>query len=354
MIPATSAATPRASRLDAFAAALTRALWLVVLPGLVSAAFLRYLVPTPAEAHGTLLEGAASLVDGHGLALGLALFLLISMIARHFGAWLPSAPAGERARGSREVLVSISVVGLALVAALSLRASFGAYRVLSASMLPTLEPSDFVAGRRHRFDARSGRVEGLARGDLVVFEKPQGVEGPDLMVKRVIGLPGDRISMNGNQPIINGWPVPRCDAGAYFYPISEGGGVAARLFVEFLDGRAHLALYTPIEHAFGETCEVKPGELFLLGDNRANSMDSRAWASGKGAGLPVAAVEAKVSTWLFGYQLDDHVDLRNLLRRGFELEPRLVSLDTAQMRDAIRHCLSEAPKDTHPPGPHGP
>lgn len=341
------------SRLDAGAAGLLRSLWLVLLPALAAATFLRYLVPTPAEAHGTVGERAVSMVDGHGFALGLGLFVLLSTLAHYFGAWLPAAPPREPSRGWRGALAPTALVVVALASALLLRSSFGAYRVLSASMLPTLEPGDFVAGRRHAFVSPSGGSAEISRGDLVVFRKPALVDGPELLVKRVLGVPGDRISMNGNQPVINGWPVPQCDAGPYFYPITEGGGVAARLHVEFLNGRAYLALYAPMERVWTGPYDVKPGELFLLGDNRANSMDSRAWAGGTGAGLPVAEVEAKVSRWLFGYQLDDHVDLRNLWRKNFETEPRLLSLDSAGMRDRIQRCLVQPPQDTRPPEAHG-
>jgi len=220
-------------------------------------------------------------------------------------------------------------------------------------MLPTLEPLEVVAGNRVGFGSGifAGKLPKLPeRGDLVVFEKPRGIDGPTLLVKRVVGLPGDHISMEGAVPVINGKRVETCEAGPYLYPISEGGGAAGRLFVEFLGNRPHLAMYAPVSAAWAGSYDVKPDEVFVLGDNRNNSSDSRAWNYGKGAGLPLRAINGRVVRRLFAIGRDEHATL-SVLRRPLELSVGLRELDTSFLRDNVRHCLGQGPAPASPPAP---
>src|SRR5262249_49399023 len=146
-----------------------------------------------------------------------------SALTRYWGGWLPRAPApraaapAPKAPAAREAAKLAGLVAAAVVAALGLRSCVRPYRVLSASMLPTMEPDDLVGARITRPWAGAPRPP--RRGDVVVFRGADvastwGLRAlPEILVKRVIGLPGDHISMLGGAPVINGWQVPTCDAG---------------------------------------------------------------------------------------------------------------------------------------------
>jgi signal peptidase I len=230
---------------------------------------------------------------------------------------------------------------------------FATYRVLSGSMLPTLRPGDWLAVDklaygvrlpflRYRFNARTPH-----RGDVVAFETPPGLLGqPARLVKRVIGLPGDRVEVKRGQTFINGWAVPLCDAGAYVF-VSQDQAVTGRLVVEFLDEQAYLTVYFGGSETF-EGYTVKNGEVFVLGDNRNNSSDSRAWNGGQGGGLPLRAIEGRVPyVLLASHDSGGSMKERSFLPLWHELQ--LQGVDTTELQKGIDKCLREAPAETTPP-----
>jgi signal peptidase I len=315
----------------------------------------RYFVPSPAEAEGTWAAVLADLAAAHPIGVSVTLLLGFAALVRYWVAAAFEKPTDAPSSSvRRRRSASWVAVGVGIFAALAIRATVGVYRVESTSMLPTLEPLDVLAGMR------TGAIPFLpkasaalpARGELVVFRKPSGVDGPPLLVKRVVGLPGDRISMRGSLPVINGEVVRSCEAGPYLFPLSDGGGVLGRVFVEFLGERPHLALYSLASEPWSGSYEVKPGEVFVLGDNRDNSSDSRAWNHGKGAGLAVDTIEVRVRRWLFGTRRDDRVDVDHLLK-PLELDLRLSGLDSSYLRDHIRECLEHPPADAIKVASHG-
>jgi signal peptidase I len=331
-----------------------------VLPALLASLVVRYLVP-PA---GTGLRGVVCVL-GHRFApyLWAALFLLFSAIARYWrrvleGARAP-APASQR---RREALAGFATVAAAATAAFALRARVAEpYRVLGPSMLPTLEPDDLVAGNKLAYAMPPSRPPG--RGDVVVFRSSAiaptggGAPLPDVLVKRVVGLPGDRIRMRGNVPVINGWAVPTCAAGEYVYvlPDASGNMLHGKLVVEFLEDRSYLTV-----HAAGappmEEYVVKPGEVFVLGDNRSGSVDSRAYDRGRGGGVPSGAIEARAQWFLTGTHRDGESDWGRLLHPidSMQARLRLEGLDTRALEQGISRCLSERPSVTRPPPPPDP
>jgi signal peptidase I len=223
------------------------------------------------------------------------------------------------------------------------------YQVLSGSMLPALRAGDRIVVNKLAYRRKLGPIEELEpspeRGDLVVFRNTVS-DGPEHLVKRVIALPGDTVTMRGDRPVINGWAVPGCDAGLYVYPVVDGA-VRGRLRIEFLGAHAYATVQsagTPMPEPY----VVKDGELFVLGDNRTSSSDSRSWNSGQGAGVPFGTVEGRASWFFLATRRDGRVDFAEFMR---SLDRRLTAegIDARSLEQGIARCLNEWPSETEPP-----
>jgi signal peptidase I len=225
-------------------------------------------------------------------------------------------------------------VGLALV----LRAAvMEAFKMPSGSMYPSLEVGD------HLFVSKLGAAR---RGDIIVFEEPypRSDNEPDQLLKRVIGLPGETLSVDEGQPIIDGWRVPRCPVGKALLsePLDPTEKNEIEIFVEFLEGRAYLVARDPERADRKEgPYVVAPSELFVLGDNRNNSADSRAWRDGRGAGVPFEKIGGVA--WFLWFPIS---------RLGVPLDgaPVLPS-NAAHLQPMLDRCLAKAPsaEQTRPP-----
>ena len=151
-------------------------------------------------------------------------------------------------RSRRWILETIGIVVFALVVALLLRTFvFQTFYIPSGSMEPTLQIGDRII-----VDKLSYHLHSVDRGDIIVFARPplEDCAGPPVndLVKRVIGLPGERISSRGNTVLINGKPLAEP-----WLPKGE-------------------ALGQPIPPTV-----VPPNSYYVLGDNRDGSCDSRYW-----------------------------------------------------------------------------
>jgi signal peptidase I len=252
------------------------------------------------------------------------------------------AEGALRARKLRNLLATLLVLLVAGGAARLMRQrGFQVCRVLSASMLPLFEPGDFVLARRAAY--ASDKLP--ARGAVVVFHQ-QTAEGSTEVIKRVLGLPGDVVSLPQGFPVINGWPVPHCDAGRYT-EVTPTGATDGRLLVEFIDDQAYLVVYTAQTRPSPEY-QVKPGELFVLGDNRNDSLDSRFWNDGQPAGLPLADVDGEVTRRLSDVRRDQTPTLGRFLQ-PLDLTVRIPGIDSTTLQTGIERCLAARPADTHPP-----
>ncbi len=202
-------------------------------------------------------------------------------------------------------------IGFAVLVAVLLRAVVvEAFKIPSGSMLPTLQIGDhifvnkFIYGpeipfTRERIFSRMPPE----RGDVIVFENPDHGPGDERedYIKRVIALPGDVLEADGGHPVINGFRVPSCRVGTYTFSEQKGGPLdTGELFVEYLGERAYLTYY---EAGHFDRHEgpfiVQPGEVWVFGDNRNNSRDSRAWFNGRGGGAPFDSIKGRAMfVWL--------------------------------------------------------
>ncbi len=215
------------------------------------------------------------------------------LVRRHLGRW----QKGELREYAESILVAVGV-------ALLLRAFVvEAFKIPSGSMLPTLQLQDHIFVNKLAYGP-SVPFTGVRlfsdmpphRGDIMVFEEPYPMMGktPEDFIKRVIALPGDKLEVIGGHPVINDWTVPTCEVGEYEFRDNEPRPKPAKLFVEYLGEYAYFTQFD--EERRGDDKRegpyfVKPGEVWVLGDNRFNSADSRAWNAGRGGGVPYANIK---------------------------------------------------------------
>jgi signal peptidase I len=194
------------------------------------------------------------------------------------------------------------------------------YYVPSGSMEPTLQIGDELLATKYPYGYSSAslpvfvtlpetqRVLGALpqRGDVVVFRWPG--DRSQIWVKRVVGLPGDHIAMHEGRLWINGAPVGLKADGSGQAEAEDGSSQPVARFVETLPGdRDHTIFKRDTFGMFDEMQEITipPGRLFVMGDNRDNSADSRVPLDAGGVGLlPVSdlvgRVDALVASWDLG------------------------------------------------------
>ena len=182
---------------------------------------------------------------------------------------------GEVLPKGGEVASFFKTIFIVVFLALCVRVSLiEAYKIPSGSMIPTLQIGDYILVNKLSYGLRIPKrlrmPEGFelpwedgflfrysqpSRGDIVVFTRPDDPLTPEdesrtNLIKRVIGIPGDTVEVRGSQVILNGTPLEED-------------------YARWVNGGSP-------EGSFGPEA-IPPGHIFLLGDNRDNSRDSRFW-----------------------------------------------------------------------------
>ncbi len=205
-------------------------------------------------------------------------------------------------------LALVEIVAVALFALTVRTFLFQPFNAPSRSMEPTLLPGDYFFVNKFAYGYSrfslpfaprifTGRIFAAEpkRGDVVVFALPRDPQ--TAYVKRIVGLPGDRVQLIAGRLYINGEVAPR----KAITVASEEGAIPT--YEETLPG----GVVHPIAEEFGdaafldntEVFEVPPGSYFVLGDNRDNSMDSRVSPEKKGIGyVPFENLIGRVA-WIF-------------------------------------------------------
>ena len=235
-------------------------------------------------------------VTGRGDALDIVPLLVAGLTLWSFVVFLLMLGRVERFGVFRTILTYLLNLALGLVAALFIRSFlFQPFNIPSGSMRPTLFVGDYIFVSKYAYgygrfslpyasSTASGRIfsKEPARGDVVVFRVPK--DRVDY-VKRVVGLPGDRIQMKGGELFVNDVPVKRerlADVEG-----QDACGSPTRVQVKrwretLPDGASYDTLDCLDNGPNDDTgvFTVPPGHFFALGDNRDNSTDSRTQSVG--------------------------------------------------------------------------
>lgn len=226
-----------------------------------------------------------------------ALFMIVILVVTGF-IWLLDilVLSKKRAAGANEpVLVEYAKSFFPVILLVFFVRSFivEPFKIPSGSMMPTLLAGDYILVNKFTYGLRVPILNNVfasinqpSRGDVFVFHYPPQ---PSIdYIKRVVGLPGDKISYQGKHLTINGQPLVVNEVGDYDYVISGLNMIRAKQYQEQLGAVKHDILIHDVvgnyesnaigaKFANNEEITVPAGQYLAMGDNRDNSSDSRVW-----------------------------------------------------------------------------
>jgi signal peptidase I len=235
-------------------------------------------------------------------------------------AFIPGPPASAPRTFWRETLDLVRTLAASLTVAIAIHAVlFQPFTIPSSSMEPGLVTGDYIVVSKFAYGwSRAslpfdpplfrGRLFGrqAQRGDVVVFRLPRD---PQLTwIKRVIGLPGDRIQITGGAVTVNGRALPQVAEG-----LTQDHDAPGREVLRVGETQPNGRTYVTYDGGSGQRGDdtgvyvVPQGFYFMMGDNRDNSLDSR-WPRELGVGLLpaeniVGRAEVVVASWKAGASL---------------------------------------------------
>jgi len=230
---------------------------------------------------------------------------IIFLIA--FAFWLINKFVVKQEEGLIEFTASLApVLGLVLV----LRSfMIEPFQIPSKSMVPTLKVGDFILVSKWSYGLRLPvlrtkifDVDSPKRGDVVVFFPPHEER---YFIKRLVGLPGDKIQVINGKLYVNNAAMPQTDT------IIDAGAPRSQVMMEDLDGVEHLIQkrVPPTRMSQNFSTLVPQAHYFMMGDSRDNSSDSRVWGP-----VPEERIVGKAfARWMFW---DDFLSVPSFSRAG--------------------------------------
>lgn len=177
------------------------------------------------------------------------------------------------------------------------------FKILSGSMEGTVLAGDFllvnklVYGAEVPFlGARTPRLHGPRRGDIIVFQWPADLSTN--FVKRVVGVPGDTLSMRNGHMVVNG--ATTRERYTHHSPLLDRFDLDFRWQLRYLARPRGSSHYRPSRDNWGPII-VPSANYFVLGDNRENSLDSRYWGF-----VPDSLVRGRPLVVYYSFDPQDH------------------------------------------------